>query len=866
MKKWQKVMAATMTTILVVSGISVQTKATGEPGIVENTVVYVSLEGKEGASGTVSDPFATIEEARDYLRTQDLDYYNRGIVYIREGVYAVTNDNPTVDLSEQDSYMTFAAYTGEAVTITGTVTLDNGKFKKLSEVTGEQYSSQSRLSDDMKDKVYVYDLGAEGIPVGEIIKNGFNWPKQPFQPELIVDDKIQTLAKYPNSSVMSQTQILAGKTKNGQGEDETAKAAGANEGERPRNYYFDKTDEPKTYEEMLQMKGPVFYTRNGLEERIGMWAPPTVEGEPQNNQPDIHVNTDPAKYETDGWLSGYFENNYANDMCRIYSVNTEKQTINCKYPSLQGVQDKRIQLTAINLLCELDMEGEYYIDRYSDNDVLYYYPEDGEIEDKSITLTSSNAPFFQIEGATGVVIKGLEMTGSTGYGMILRDCESCIVDGCEFSNISLDAVKIGENNNTITTDPSYTTSHGGHHNMVRNCLIHDMGGGDVYLAGGNEQTLERGNHVVEHCEFYNISRLQTYTPAVYMEGVGNVAQYNYIHDTPHMVIQIMGNDMKVRHNYIQNTCKNTSDQAPIYAGRCVNWLGNEISYNFIENVPSGCYAVYMDDGMSGMIIKNNIFKDIKGTAIFSNNGYGQQISDNIFINASGIATYKSFGGSRPVANEKVLKYRYYRVLREGDGSNYTNTTENINVWYEHYKDIYPFISEMVFPEETDTTWSSDVNSVFVPDNQVLKNMVVVGGTGALDVEDVEDWQDMEFNTGYCKVSGVDSIALDMTTGKIGSDSALLEEEGYGQEWIDTWNQHFTLENIGIPDEDIEKGDVNDDGNVGLSDAQLTLKAALKITNLDEDSEKAADVDGSAGITLADAQLILKYALKIISEW
>ncbi len=81
---------------------------------------------------------------------------------------------------------------------------------------------------------------------------------------------------------------------------------------------------------------------------------------------------------------------------------------------------------------------------------------------------------------------------------------------------------------------------------------------------------------MEHCEFYNISRLQTYTPAVYLEGVGNVAQYNYIHDAPHMVIQIMGNDMKVSHNYIKKVCTNTSDQAPIYAGRCFNWLGNDI--------------------------------------------------------------------------------------------------------------------------------------------------------------------------------------------------------------------------------------------------------------------------------------------------
>lgn len=885
---------------------SITTQA-GPVSAAEDHVVYVSGDGREGATGTKEDPFATIEEARDYLRTQNLDESNRGTVYIRQGVYYVTEDNPTVELEVEDSYVTYCAYEGEDVTISGTICLNNDRFKKLSEVSGEQYSSQSRVQDSMKDKLYVYDLGSEGIPVGEIIKNGFNWPKQPFQPELIVNDDVQTLAQYPNgTSKLSQSQILAGKTKNGQGEDATAKAAGANEGERPRNYYFDKTDEPKTYEEMLQMKGPVFYTRNGLQKRIGTWAPPTVEGEPQNNQPDVHVNTDNTKYETDGWLSGYFENDYANDMCRIYSVNTSKQTINCKYPSLQGVQDKRIQLKAVNLLCELDTTGEYYIDRYNGNDVLYYYPKNGTIEGKTVELTSSNAPFFRLEGASQIILKDISMTGSTGYGVILKDCHSCVIEGCEFSNISLDAVRIGENNNTITTDPSYTTAHGGQNNVVRNCLIHDMGGGGVYVAGGDEQTLQPGNHIVEHCEFYNISRLQTYTPAVYLEGVGNTARYNYIHNTPHMVIQIMGNDMLVTGNYIKDTCTNTSDQAPIYAGRCFNWLGNEISYNYIENVPSGCYGIYMDDGMSGMIIKNNIFKNVKGFAIFSNNGYGQQITDNIFINAKGLVTYKRFGtSSRPVSNEKVLKYRYYRVLREGNGSSYTNTKENIQTWYDHYKDLYPFLSAMTFPEENNKTWGSSTNSVFVPAHQKLERMVMVGGTASVDVAAVQDLQDSSFNTGHCKLSNVAQLGLDDATGHIGEDSALASKEGYGLSWIENWNRGFDLEHVGILEESqqvpsdkpegtptptpevtptpgpeatpeatptptpeatpipVLPGDVDGNGVVELGDAQLALKAALKLIRLDEKSIKAADVDGVDGVTLNDAQLILKKALKLI---
>lgn len=59
------------------------------------------------------------------------------------------------------------------------------------------------------------------------------------------------------------------------------------------------------------------------------------------------------------------------------------------------------------------------------------------------------------------------------------------------------------------------------------------------------------------------------------------------------------------------------------------------------------------------------------------------------------------------------------------------------------------------------------------------------------------------------------------------------------------------------------GDVNQDGQVTLPDAQLTLKAALKLVALTPEQNELADVDGSGSVELADAQLILKKALKLI---
>lgn len=61
-----------------------------------------------------------------------------------------------------------------------------------------------------------------------------------------------------------------------------------------------------------------------------------------------------------------------------------------------------------------------------------------------------------------------------------------------------------------------------------------------------------------------------------------------------------------------------------------------------------------------------------------------------------------------------------------------------------------------------------------------------------------------------------------------------------------------------------KGDVDQDGFLTLSDAQLALKIALKITTADSEQYTIANVDGDSSVTLSDAQLILKAALKIIT--
>lgn len=61
---------------------------------------------------------------------------------------------------------------------------------------------------------------------------------------------------------------------------------------------------------------------------------------------------------------------------------------------------------------------------------------------------------------------------------------------------------------------------------------------------------------------------------------------------------------------------------------------------------------------------------------------------------------------------------------------------------------------------------------------------------------------------------------------------------------------------------LKMGDVNFDGKVDLSDAQLALNAALNIIKLSPEAVSVGDINGNGYIDQADAQSILRLALAI----
>ena len=87
-----------------------------------------------------------------------------------------------------------------------------------------------------------------------------------------------------------------------------------------------------------------------------------------------------------------------------------------------------------------------------------------------------------------------------------------------------------------------------------------------------------------------------------------------------------------------------------------------------------------------------------------------------------------------------------------------------------------------------------------------------------------------------------------------------------------WESKFSFQ-IEIPvDEHTEDnlpyvlGDVNNDGNINVIDANLVRKASAKLVELDEKQTSAADVNGDGTVNVIDANLIRKFAAKLIDSF
>jgi len=336
----------------------------------------------------------------------------------------------------------------------------------------------------------------------------------------------------------------------------------------------------------------------------------------------------PARWNVDAgvWLHGYWSYDWYAEVIQVKAIDREKRQITLAAPSVysikQGNPSPR-RYYALNLIKELDYPGEYYINR--DSGLLYFWPP-APLADARIVLSTLKASVVAVKDATGVILRGFTVEASLGSGIEVRGGKGVRIQACEVRNTRELGINIS----------------GGTSHKVEACDVHDTGTGGIVLSGGDRKTLAPAGHEAVNNHIWRFStHKQTYSNAILIQGVGNRAAHNLIHDAPHQAIGINGNEHLFEYNIVHHVCMETDDCGAYYKGRNPSCRGNIIRYNFWHHIGNpmghGNAAVYFDDGDGGDTVFGNVFyrcgdpgKGSFGT-VFSHGGHDNLAENNIFI-------------------------------------------------------------------------------------------------------------------------------------------------------------------------------------------------------------------------------------------
>ena len=196
--------AATLSSCLFSVGISAEESPAG-------AALYVSPNGDDSAAGTVDAPLRTLEGARDAVRElrKSGDPDGGITVYFREGVYTQLE---SLALTAEDSGtetcpITYKAYDGEKVVISGGYTLDPTKYTVPSD------EIKARLDKTAQEKVVAYDLKAAGVDWSDINTDPDGNPR--IDSRLYYDGIRGWTGRYPNDSVVDYSYVVFGDTVSG---------------------------------------------------------------------------------------------------------------------------------------------------------------------------------------------------------------------------------------------------------------------------------------------------------------------------------------------------------------------------------------------------------------------------------------------------------------------------------------------------------------------------------------------------------------------------------------------------------------------------------------------------------------------------
>ena len=573
---------------------------------IANTEFFVSSHGSDCNPGTESSPIASLHKARDLIREIRADRKVRSdesiVVWIEAGTYELKE---CLRLQKQDSNTLYKAKQDAKVRLVGGRNIPARSFCKITD-----QSVLKRISDsNAREHILFTDLKSFSInEFGQIRRYGHMLPVVNAPLELFVNDKPYILAQYPNHGEIELVKII-------------------DKGSVPRIGDYNEC-------------GGIFeYT----DLRHSRWV--GIENI---------------------WAQGTFNYGYADDNIRIEWIDPYKRQVKLAGEHMYGLAAGKPyrKYRVYNLLEELDMPGEWYLDRKTG--YLYVWPNEDMFKNANIYVSMLEEPMISLEDAFSVTIEGLIIEVARGMGVYIEGGKGNIIRNCTVRNVGTSGIFMGQGAKQtfphITHDnyegvpvsgeignlqahiyefPTWERNAGDEHGII-NCVVYNTGSGGVYVSGGSKKNLIPGGSYVTNCLIHDYNRRNKFLWAgVNIDGCGNKVTHCEIYNSDFQGIYVRGNDHLFEYNYLHDLAMDSDDTSAWYIGRDPSSMGNVLRYNFFENIGRPdrmVMGVYLDDGACGVKIHGNIFyKTASRGSVFSNSGHDVKVTNNIFIESLGPA-------------------------------------------------------------------------------------------------------------------------------------------------------------------------------------------------------------------------------------
>jgi len=322
--------------------------------------------------------------------------------------------------------------------------------------------------------------------------------------------------------------------------------------------------------------------------------------------------------------------NWWNNIVRIESIDRENRIItlagDCSYP-IRPTDRYYVQ----NLFEELDAPGEWYLDK--ETCTLYFIPPE-DVDPANMTVYAPTMrTILEINGTENVVFRGFIFECCEGTAIRLKDTKNCLIAGNVIRNVgdyhgSGVSVNEGSKNGVVGND------------------IYEIGSHGISISGGDRITLTPAENYADNNYIHHVGVFYKQGVGIALDGCGNVASHNMIHDGPRMGIMFSGNNLAIEYNHIRHMNLETADTGAVYTGGR-DWIssrGTVIRYNYFHDIlgygqedgkwvsPHYAWGIYLDDNTGGVDVIGNIVTRCVRGLIHLHNGRDNLIENNIFVN------------------------------------------------------------------------------------------------------------------------------------------------------------------------------------------------------------------------------------------